>query len=404
MIRTAVCLASHSSSHPPPPPSRPRRARFAPDSAPPLPPVEMERLAEALRGTYVREGAVEVGGKERDAGGVVVVEILDSEDEVVDLLSSSESESEDGKESDGDWRPEDLERVLSKESGESGEGRGRWERDEESEESEESEKSDGDLAEIDARRKENLRVLSKIIPKPLPSRMVRKPFAAKADAKVKAYFPPDCNLRGSARWLAPAWAVDVAEADAAAGRVRRRPYTFAVVRAPAAVRLLSFFDREVVGGALGRRVTVTWNARLLRSAGVTHMNKVGGERRARIELSGKVVDDLGRLYQTLAHEVCHAAAWIVDDVAKPPHGKVFKEWVMRFERWDGTLAISTCHEYEVQCRFVYTCGGCGYVYGRHSKSIDVRKQLCGKCRGTLVLSVKKASELRAVASDRIAAR
>lgn len=359
----------------------------------------METLTGRLRAISVREGAVKVGGSERDGVGVVVVDILDSEDEVVDLLSSSESETEDRVGSDGEWRPEPLGRRLSKESGKGGVGRPRL-----VQQGEQREVSEDDLADIDARRKENIRVLSHNIPKPVPSRIVRKPVPVKANAKVKAYSPPDCNLRGSAGWLAPAWAVDVAEADAAAGRVRRRPYTFAAVRTSAAVRLLSFFDREVVGGALGRRVTVSWNARLLRSAGVTHMNKVGGERRARIELSGKVVDDLGRLYQTLAHEVCHAAAWIVDDVAKPPHGHVFKEWVLRFERWDGTLAISTCHEYEVQCRFVYTCGACGYVYGRHSKSIDVRKQLCGKCRGTLVLSVKKASELRAVASDRIAAR
>ena len=36
----------------------------------------------------------------------------------------------------------------------------------------------------------------------------------------------------------------------------------------------------------------------------------------------KVLDSHGRLQRTLAHELCHVAAWTFDRVAKPPHGKV----------------------------------------------------------------------------------
>ena len=43
---------------------------------------------------------------------------------------------------------------------------------------------------------------------------------------------------------------------------------------------------------------------------------------ARVELSAKVLDDADRLERTLAHELCHVAAWLLDHVAKPPHGKV----------------------------------------------------------------------------------
>ena len=43
---------------------------------------------------------------------------------------------------------------------------------------------------------------------------------------------------------------------------------------------------------------------------------------ARVELSVKVLDTHKRLQSTLAHELCHVAAWIFDHVAKPPHGKV----------------------------------------------------------------------------------
>lgn len=43
---------------------------------------------------------------------------------------------------------------------------------------------------------------------------------------------------------------------------------------------------------------------------------------ARVELSAKVVDRLERLELTLAHELCHAACWILNHTAKPPHGQV----------------------------------------------------------------------------------
>jgi hypothetical protein len=33
---------------------------------------------------------------------------------------------------------------------------------------------------------------------------------------------------------------------------------------------------------------------------------------------------------TLLHEMCHAAAWLVDHCAKPPHGTVFKAGRCRF--------------------------------------------------------------------------
>jgi SprT-like family len=43
---------------------------------------------------------------------------------------------------------------------------------------------------------------------------------------------------------------------------------------------------------------------------------------ARVELSVKVVDRLERLEATLAHELCHAACWVLNHTAKPPHGQV----------------------------------------------------------------------------------
>lgn len=71
---------------------------------------------------------------------------------------------------------------------------------------------------------------------------------------------------------------------------------------------------------------MTWSKRLNKTAGVTLMRRELGQRKAAIELSTKVLDSLPKLRQTLCHEMCHAAAWILDGVSKPPHGATFKRW------------------------------------------------------------------------------
>jgi predicted SprT family Zn-dependent metalloprotease len=175
---------------------------------------------------------------------------------------------------------------------------------------------------------------------------------------------------------------------------------FANQREGAARRLLDYFDAQVLDGALSGLVNVRWNKRLLKTAGLTYMRQCAAAtdcshaaagaadivlRTAVIELSTKVVDEPFRLYQTLAHEACHAAAWIVDGVARPPHGPGFQAWAKRFHRWDRELSISRCHNYAIRFRYTYACTQCAYEYGRHSKSIDTNKQVCGKCKSTLKL-------------------
>lgn len=180
------------------------------------------------------------------------------------------------------------------------------------------------------------------------------------------------RLKGAARWLG------------------REDLPFVKIRELAANRLLRMFDEEVLDGRLlgdgAALVTVSWSGRLTKTAGITRMKRLAcGKRIAAIELSEKVVDEPFRLYNTLAHELCHALQWIVDETAKPPHGQHFKSWANQFRRWDGGLVITTCHEYEIRYKFNYVCAECGQVYGRHSRSIDTSKKVCGRCRGMLQL-------------------
>ena len=90
------------------------------------------------------------------------------------------------------------------------------------------------------------------------------------------------------------------------------------------------YDCAVVGGRLAEAVECTWSKRLRTTSGITRMTKrrVGPvavwERRAVVELSTHVCDSEEKMRHTLAHELCHAAAWVVDGVSKPPHGRAFK--------------------------------------------------------------------------------
>ena len=138
---------------------------------------------------------------------------------------------------------------------------------------------------------------------------------------------------------------------------------------------------------------MTWNAKLKTTAGLTYSSRVAGRTGkdavyvARIELSRHVVDDSTKLRHTLAHELCHAAAWLLDKDNKPPHGATFRKWAGRVMAAFPGLDVAVCHSYDIAFAFRYACQNaeCGVVYGRHSASIDVARKACGECGGTLAL-------------------
>ncbi|KAK5937602.1 hypothetical protein PMZ80_010222 [Knufia obscura] len=146
---------------------------------------------------------------------------------------------------------------------------------------------------------------------------------------------------------------------------------------------------------------------------------------ASIELAEKIIDRPERLVNTLAHEFCHLANFMVSNVRDQPHGTSFKRWgqkvtsflsssVARKEsgyrpEWKA-CEVSTKHSYVVETKYLWVCAGrpagtqrqtltqrmlnieveredeegCGAEYGRHSRSIDIEKQRCGRCKGFLV--------------------
>ena len=93
-----------------------------------------------------------------------------------------------------------------------------------------------------------------------------------------------------------------------------------------AIELYKSYNESCFDGALPDDLPVTWNKRLLTTAGLTKMRGGVLGKAASMKLSVKVLDSDARLQNTLLHEMCHAAAWLLDGQKKPPHGPSFWKW------------------------------------------------------------------------------
>ena len=164
--------------------------------------------------------------------------------------------------------------------------------------------------------------------------------------------------------------------------------TFARKREQYTTSTFAEFNTKVFNGSLSS-VEVVWSRRLNTTAGLTRLKRIGTSdtmrRIATIELSTKILDNLERLRATLLHEMCHAAAWLVDGVHKPPHGKVFKKWANHSMRRIQDVEVTTTHDYVIRFRFAWKCqnAACGSIIKRHSRSVDPNKHCCGSCKGRL---------------------
>uniref|UniRef100_A0A0N5CJR3 SprT-like domain-containing protein n=1 Tax=Thelazia callipaeda TaxID=103827 RepID=A0A0N5CJR3_THECL len=124
-----------------------------------------------------------------------------------------------------------------------------------------------------------------------------------------------------------------------------------------------------------------WNKRLRSTAGRCRCQSNGN---AKVELSIKVCDTPERLRDTLLHEMCHAAVWVIDNIRKGGHGPAWKYWVNRCQKVFPSLPlIKRCHTYKINAKYLYICNGCGIK--RHSKSLDISHKICGICNGRFTL-------------------
>jgi predicted SprT family Zn-dependent metalloprotease len=86
---------------------------------------------------------------------------------------------------------------------------------------------------------------------------------------------------------------------------------------------------------------------------------------ASIELATKVIDCEVRLVNTLAHEFCHLANFMVSGVRDQPHGASFKAWASKVtgylrdheERMYHGVEVTTKHSYVIEHKYLWVCAG-----------------------------------------------
>ncbi|XP_018429927.1 PREDICTED: acidic repeat-containing protein [Nanorana parkeri] len=153
-------------------------------------------------------------------------------------------------------------------------------------------------------------------------------------------------------------------------------------------RLYSLYNRTIFDEKLPSNLEILWNKKMRKTAGycVTGQTKLPTvQRYARIELSEKVCDSADRLRDTLIHEICHAATWLINGV-RDGHGQYWRFYARKATVVHPELPMVTrCHTYEINYKFTYECSRCKNTIGRHSKSLDTERFVCALCKGKLVL-------------------
>lgn len=180
---------------------------------------------------------------------------------------------------------------------------------------------------------------------------------------------------------------------------------FATKKDELASRLFKLYNSEVFNNQLPADMSIKWNPKMRGTAGFCYSKRkklrTGIVRLARVELAPRVVDRADRLRDTLVHELCHAAAWVVDGVLDG-HGAVWQAWAERaMARFPELPPIRRCHNYQIATKFTYRCTVCGYSINRQSRSIDTERKRCGHCLGRLELlfNRKKRGDYRTIISN-----
>ncbi|XP_051877750.1 germ cell nuclear acidic protein [Pristis pectinata] len=152
--------------------------------------------------------------------------------------------------------------------------------------------------------------------------------------------------------------------------------------------LYNLYNKTIFQQKLPEKMEIAWNKKMRKTAGYC----VTGQKRddvlqryARIELSEKVCDSAERLRDTLIHELCHAATWLINNV-RDGHGPIWKLYAQKSILIHPELPmVKRCHTYEINYKYTYQCSRCKNMIGRHSKSLDTQRFVCAICKGPLEL-------------------
>ncbi|XP_077148370.1 germ cell nuclear acidic protein-like isoform X3 [Ranitomeya variabilis] len=148
-------------------------------------------------------------------------------------------------------------------------------------------------------------------------------------------------------------------------------------------RLYDLYNRTVFDNQLPVKMDILWSKRLTSAAGQCNQKLIDDRRYSVIELSEKVCDSVDRVRAILAHEMCHAAVWIICGERNDDHGTMWQAFTRRVKRIHPELPkLTKYHNYTIHYYYNYKCSQCDKQIGRFRKIRD-NKLHCRKCGGRL---------------------
>lgn len=154
------------------------------------------------------------------------------------------------------------------------------------------------------------------------------------------------------------------------------------------------FNEAAFDNRLPKDMKLSWSSRLTATGGFCKNNLRLNT--SEIQISTKVCDTAERMRDVLAHEMCHAAAFLLDQVLDG-HGSYWRAWANKVNfAFRKIPKITVTHSYEIKKKFIFKCMKCGYEIHRFSKSIDITKQGCGICHGRFQILQNKPENAQAI--------
>ncbi|KAM4019348.1 germ cell nuclear acidic protein-like [Anomaloglossus baeobatrachus] len=125
-------------------------------------------------------------------------------------------------------------------------------------------------------------------------------------------------------------------------------------------RLFHHYNKTVFRNKLPQDLKIEWSKRLTTTSGQCHqMENKHHHRFSIIQLSDKVLDSAVRLRSTLAHELCHAACWLLHGEGQDGHGLLWQYYAQKM-RWihPELPEIKKHHSFKINYNFYYQCSLC----------------------------------------------
>ncbi|XP_017650450.1 acidic repeat-containing protein [Nannospalax galili] len=153
-------------------------------------------------------------------------------------------------------------------------------------------------------------------------------------------------------------------------------------------KIYTLLNHTVFDSKMPEKIEITWNKKMLQTAGLCttkERQQPKRERYVQIAISQKVCDSPDRIRDTLIHELCHAASWLLDGI-RDSHGHLWQYYAQKCTAVHPELPeVTRCHNYAINYKIYYECSQCKFRVGRYTRSLNTKRFICARCKGHLVL-------------------